>query len=110
MSEDRAAVHAFLPRRVDFPTPPGQDEPRGGPGMSEPNTDFSQVPWITRRQIENRDRFPLEQLRPYSGKYGAGVWDFVKLLDSDGDWGRLWDRLAEMGCNPQLTPIEYIGE
>ena len=39
--------------------------------MSEPNTDFPHVPWITRQQIENRDRFPLEQLRPYIGKYVA---------------------------------------
>jgi hypothetical protein len=78
--------------------------------MSEPNTDFPHVPWITRRQIENRDHFPLDQLRPYIGKYVAWDWDFVQILDSDADWGRLWDRLAEKGCNPQLTPIEYIGE
>jgi hypothetical protein len=27
--------------------------------MSEPNTDFPHVPFITRQQIENRDRRPL---------------------------------------------------
>ncbi len=78
--------------------------------MSEPNTDFPHVPWITRQQIENRDRFPVEQLRPYIGKYVAWDRDFVKIVDSDEDWGRLWDRLAENGCNPQHTAIEYIGD
>ena len=56
--------------------------------MSEPNTDFPHVPWLTRQQIDNRDRFPLEQLRPYIGKYIAWDWDFVTILDSDEDWRR----------------------
>jgi hypothetical protein len=78
--------------------------------MSEPNTDFPNVPWITRQQIDNRERFPLEELRPYIGKYVAWDWEFGRILDSDEDWGRLWDRLTATGHNPQLTPIEYIGE
>ena len=78
--------------------------------MSESNADFPHIPWITREQIDNRDHYPLEQLRPYLGKYVAWDWDCTRILDSDADWGRLWDRLAANGVNPQLTPIEYIGD
>jgi hypothetical protein len=74
------------------------------------NTDHPDVPWIPREQIENRDRFPIEQLRPYIGKYIAWSWDGTRILDSDEDYDRLWDRLERNGINAQLTPIEYIGE
>jgi hypothetical protein len=74
------------------------------------NTDHPEVPWITRQQIENRDRFPIDQLRPYIGKYVAWNWEQTQILDSNEDWGRLWDRLAENGHDPQRCPVEYIGD
>jgi hypothetical protein len=74
------------------------------------DTDFPHIPWITRQQIDNRDRFPPEQLVPYIGKYVAWNWEQTSILDSDEDYGRLWDRLVQRGIDPQRTPFEYIGE
>jgi hypothetical protein len=75
------------------------------------------VPWWRndpcfggRMFLENRSKFPMEELRQYNRQYVAWIPDGSGIHDSDTDPIALRDRIRESGDEPAMFHIEYISD
>ena len=59
---------------------------------------------------ENRNKFPLEELAKYNGKYVAWIPDGSGIHDSDTDPVALRARIRASGDEPAMYHIEYISD
>lgn len=57
---------------------------------------------------KNRDRFPVEELARYAGKYVAWNWDGTRILASDNDELRLAIAIRDAGLNTAETLIAFV--
>jgi hypothetical protein len=64
--------------------------------------------WPTPEFFENQKNFPPEEVDKYRGLHIAWSYDGSKIIDSDADEMRLWDRVLAAGLDPARTLIDYV--
>jgi hypothetical protein len=63
---------------------------------------------VGRLWMENRSRYPMDQLDKYLGQYVAWIPDGSGIHDSDRDPVALEERIRASGDDPLMYPIEFI--
>jgi hypothetical protein len=79
--------------------------------MSEMNNGRQTVPgdgWIPGCFAANRNKFPLEQLIPYAGKYVAWSLDGTRIIASGADYDEIFAELDRQGIPSAHYVIAYI--
>jgi hypothetical protein len=66
--------------------------------------------WVTKEFIENRQKFPLEELAKYAGRHIAWSWEGDRIVDSAEDENQLWDKLVAAGIDPQRVVFSYVDD
>ena len=71
------------------------DKPDNLDGWPDPNFD------------KNRNEFPAEELWKYAGQHIAWSWDGTRILASAADDAQLYQKLIELGIDPQRVVFGY---
>jgi hypothetical protein len=72
------------------------DKPTNLDGWPDPNFD------------KNRNAFPAEELWKYAGQQVAWSWDGTRILASAPDHAQLFQRLTELGIDPQRVVFGFV--
>jgi hypothetical protein len=72
------------------------------------NNNPKQVPWLSARFFENRDKFPPEELQKFAGQYVAFSWDGSRILASAPGEEELWGRLESTGVDPNQVVFSFV--
>jgi hypothetical protein len=67
-------------------------------------------PWVSPLFLQNRTRFPLEQLRPYFGQHIAWSYDGTAVVASADDELELFRQVVAAGHDPERVVFDYVEE
>jgi hypothetical protein len=66
--------------------------------------------WPDPQFLENRNKFPTEELWKYAGQHVAWSWDGTRILASAPDEAQLYRKMAEAGIDPQRVVLDYVDD
>ncbi len=72
------------------------DKPDNLDGWPDPNFD------------KNQRAFPVEELWKYAGQQVAWSWDGTRILAAAPDDAQLFQKLTELGIDPQRVVFDYV--
>jgi hypothetical protein len=78
--------------------------------MSEPNTDFPHVPWLSREHFENQKNFPREQLDEYRGQFIAWNWEGDRIVGHAPTREELWQQLLAAEVDPHRVVFDFVDD
>jgi hypothetical protein len=97
-----AGRQAGYTERVEEGLTMNQNASNGSPG--------GPIPWLSKLYFENQQKFPVQELKKYAGKYVAFSWEGDKILANGASEAEVRAQLVAAGLDPQRVVYSYVDD